>query len=127
MINRIRFIGEIPAADLPALMRALSLVVQMPRYEGYGMVPLEGMASAVPFVASDAGFYDAFSAQGRCGSVVPQEFTEAAAEAARAILTDPDRYAAMAAAARDLAVASFSARAEAHGIETVYQQLWAEG
>lgn len=126
LIDRIRFIGERPAADLPALMRGLSLVMQLPRYEGYGMVPLEAMASAVPFVASKAGHYDAFSAQGTTGTVVPQEMPLAAAEAARDILTDPARFASMAQAARRVASERFSARAEAEGIAQVYEALWSE-
>lgn len=123
--DRILFPGEIPAPELPALMRALSLVMQLPRYEGYGMVPLEGIASAVPFVASDAGYYTAFSAQGRSGIVVGQDRAEDAAQAALALLSDPARHAAMSAAARQIAVESFSARAEAAGIEAVYQEIWA--
>ncbi|MEC7258896.1 MAG: glycosyltransferase family 4 protein, partial [Pseudomonadota bacterium] len=84
LIDRIRFVGEIPADRLPQVVRALSLVMQLPRYEGYGMTPLEGMASGVPFVASDTGYYRAFSAQGRCGAVVPlADPTTAAADAAR--------------------------------------------
>lgn len=124
MINRIRFIGEVPAPDLPALMRGLSLVMQLPRYEGYGMVPLEGMASAVPFVGNDAGYYRAFSAQGRCGQIVDQSGFAAAADASVQILSDPDRHQNMSLAARDLALTRFSAAAEAAGIETVYQGLW---
>lgn len=124
LIDRIRFVGEVPARDLPALMRGLSLVMQLPRYEGYGMAPLEGMASGVPFVGSKAGYFDAFSAQGRTGTVVPQEAPGAAAEAARAILDDPDRLAGMARAARAVACESFSARAEAQGIARVYDALW---
>jgi len=127
LADRILFPGEVPAADLPALMRALSLVVQLPRYEGYGMVPLEGMASGVPFVASEAGYYRSFAAQGRAGVIVAQEAADAAAQAARALLTDPDRHAAMRLATREIAEADFSARAEAEGIEAVYQALWAEG
>ncbi|QBF31313.1 glycosyltransferase family 4 protein [Thalassococcus sp. S3] len=125
--DRILFPGEIAAGDLPPLLRGLSLVMQMPRYEGYGMVPLEGMASGVPFVASDAGYYNAFSAQGRAGRIVDQEDWQGAADAAGTLLDDPARHDAMAKAARDIAEASFSARAEAAGIEEVYQQLWAEG
>lgn len=124
LADRILFPGEVPAQDLPALMRSLSLVVQLPRYEGYGMVPLEGMASGVPFVGSEAGYYRAFSAQGKSGVVVHQEGVEAAAQAARAILTDPNRHAAMALAAREIADTAFSARAEAAGINAVYEELW---
>ena len=125
--DRILFPGEIPAADLPPLMRALSLVMQLPRYEGYGMAPLEGMASGVPFVGAEAGYYRAFSAQGKSGVIVPLEAAQAGAEAARAILSDPARHVQMARDARDIALHSFSARAEADGIEAVYQALWSEG
>lgn len=124
--NRILFPGEIPAAELPAVMRGLSLVMQVPRYEGYGMAPLEGMASGVPFVGSEAGYYRAFSAQGKTGLIVPLDAAKDAADAARAILTDPDRHAAFSKDARDVAQHSFSARAEADGIDAVYQQLWAQ-
>jgi mannosyltransferase len=123
--DRILFVGEIAAPALPALMRGLSLVMQLPRYEGYGMVPLEGMASGVPFVGSEAGYYAAFAAQGKSGIVVAQQDANAAAQAARAILSDRIRHAAMAKSARMVAAKSFSAAAEADGIEQVYQDLWA--
>lgn len=125
--DRILFPGEIPADQLPSLMRALSLVMQLPRYEGYGMVPLEGMASGVPFVGSDAGYYSAFAAQGRAGLIVDQDGPEQAARAALGLLTDDTRHAAMSAAARDVACSDFSAATEAAGIEAVYQDLWQAG
>ncbi|MDU9002631.1 glycosyltransferase family 4 protein [Sedimentitalea todarodis] len=125
--DRILFPGEIPADQLPSLMRALSLVVQLPRYEGYGMVPLEGMASGVPFVGSDAGYYRAFSAQGRAGLIVDQDTPERIAETALGILADENRHTTMSTAARDVARTSFSAAMEANGIEAVYQELWQGG
>ena len=127
LAERILFPGEIPAADLPQTMRALSLVMQLPRYEGYGMVPLEGMASAVPFVGSEAGYYRAFAAQGSTGRIVPQGSPAEAAQAALTLLSDPDQHQAMCQKAREVAVNSFSALREAQGIEAVYQDLWAKG
>mgnify|MGYP000043760843 CR=1 FL=1 len=122
--DRILFPGEIPAPELPSLMQSLSLVMQMPRYEGYGMVPLEAMASGVPFVGSDAGYYRAFSAQGSTGTVVPLEDADQAAKAARAILESPEQHIKMATSARDVALHSFSAQSEANGINAVYNDLW---
>ena len=124
LMGRIRFVGEVAASDLPVLMRALSLVMQLPRYEGYGMVPLEGMASGVPFIGSETGYFQTFSQRGSCGIVVPSETATAAAEMARDILSDPDRHATMAAASRAVAAARFSAAAEAQGIAGVYRTLW---
>tara|TARA_R110002049_G_scaffold23545_2_gene83249 strand:- start:63332 stop:64375 length:1044 start_codon:yes stop_codon:yes gene_type:complete len=126
LADRLLFIGEWPAADLPRLMRALSLVVQLPRYEGYGMVPLEGLASGVPFVGSQAGYYNAFSRAGRVGQIVPQNAPEQAADAALAMLSRDD-FTGLAKAARAAAQTQFSALAEADGIEAVYQQLWRQG
>lgn len=124
LMARIRFVGEMPPERLPALMQGLSLTMQLPRYEGYGMVPLEGMAAGAPFVASDAGHYAAFSAQGRTGAVVPQQMPQAAADAAHAILSDAARLAEMSAAARKEAETRFSAWREAEGIAAVYDDLW---
>ena len=127
LTSRILFPGEVDAVDLPQLIQGLSLIMQLPRYEGYGVTPLEGMACAVPFVGSEAGYYRAFSAQGRSGVTVPQDAPHDAASAALDILTDAIRFRTMAAAARDIATTSFSAAAEAQGIEEVYDQLWAAG
>ena len=123
LTDRILFPGEIPAGDLPQLMRALSLVVQLPRYEGYGMVPLEAMASGVPFVGSEAGYYAAFSAQGTAGRVVPLEAAEQAAGEIIDLLSDSQRHETMSLKAREVAEFSFSAASEAAGIEEVYRQL----
>lgn len=123
LADRLLFVGEIPADQLPALMRALSLVVQLPRYEGYGMVPLEGLASGVPFVGSETGYFNAFSAQGTVGRVVPLEDAIAAAEYARQLLSQTESIAPV---ARDVAQAQFSAEREADGIDAVYQTLWSQ-
>ena len=127
LIDRVRFVGEYPPDALPELMRGLSLVLQLPRYEGYGMVPLEGMASGVPFVGSEAGYYEAFSAQGKAGCVVRKDAAVLAADAARDILLDPARHAGMSKAAREIAVSGFSAQREADGIAAVYDALWSDG
>ncbi|MEL6646569.1 MAG: glycosyltransferase family 4 protein [Pseudomonadota bacterium] len=117
--NRILFPGEIAPGDLPDLLRALSLVVQLPRYEGYGMTPLEGMASGVPFVATDQGYYRAFSSQGQAGVI-----TSDAAQDIDALLSDPERLSKMARHARESALHHFSIEREAAEIASVYQKLW---
>jgi len=122
LTDRILFPGEIRADDLPELMRALSLVVQLPVYEGYGMVPLEAMASGVPFVGTDAGYYRAFAAQGRAGAIVGS--AAEAAEAAKRLLGSVEE---MGRAAREVAEGGFSIISEAEGIEAVYSALWEAG
>ncbi|MEO3413794.1 glycosyltransferase family 4 protein [Roseovarius sp. CAU 1744] len=125
--DRILFPGEIAPDALPALMRGLSAVVQLPRYEGYGMAPLEGMASGVPFVATDQGYYRSFSGQGSAGIIVAEDDPKATAQALADLLSDPDRHRRMARTAHEAAASHFSIQAEADGIDAVYQQLWREG
>lgn len=124
--DRILFPGEVAPDALPALMRALSGVVQLPRYEGYGMTPLEGMASGVPFVATDQGYYRSFAGQGRCGLIVPEDDPGETTAALGALLDDPDRHAAMARAGRHATMGSLNVRTEADGIGAVYRALWVE-
>ncbi|QYX55652.1 glycosyltransferase family 4 protein [Roseovarius sp. SCSIO 43702] len=123
LTDRILFPGEVAAPDLPAIMRGLSAVAQLPRYEGYGMAPLEGMASGVPFVATDAGYYRSFSDNGRAGLIITDDSPSSAAEAFDALLRDADRHAAMSRAARQLAETRFSIETEADGIAHVYETL----
>ncbi len=117
---------EIAPDALPPLLRALSAVVQLPRYEGYGMAPLEGMASGVPFVATDQGYYRSFSDQGTAGVLVPDDDPQATADTLATLLSDHRRHARMSRSARTAAETRFSIRSEADGIEAVYQQLWSE-
>jgi len=121
--DRILFPGEIAPTDLPGLTRALSAIVQLPRYEGYGMTPLEGMASGVPFVATDAGDYRHFSQNGTTGLIVPEDDAPATAAALTRMLSE-NRHEKMAKAARRAAETHFSIASEAQGISEVYEALW---
>ncbi|WP_339763113.1 glycosyltransferase family 4 protein [uncultured Hoeflea sp.] len=125
--ERILFPGEIDAANMPDLVRGLSLLVALPRYEGYGVTPLEAMACGVPFVASDAGWFEQFSGGGAAGVVVPGGDPQASAEQIINLLSDPSRFKTMAENARNRATEQFSVAAEADAINAVYEALWAQG
>lgn len=125
LTQRILFTGEIAPEALPALMRGLSLIVQLPRYEGYGMTPLEGMASGVPFLATDQGYYRHFSSQGAAGVIIQDgaDAAEISADAAT-LLSDHARLNTMSQSARDIAESHFSIVREADDIATVYEKIW---
>lgn len=122
--GRIVFAGEVGAAEMPALIRSLSLVMAVPRYEPYGVTPAEGMASGVPIVVSDTGNFAAFAEGGIAGQLVPVEDVEATARAVKQVLAEG---APRAAAARARAVEHFNLRGEAAAVESVYERLWAKG
>ncbi|MEM7470375.1 MAG: glycosyltransferase family 4 protein [Pseudomonadota bacterium] len=122
--ERLLFVGELDGKKMPEVMRALSLLVPLPRYEGYGMTPLEGIASGVPFVASDTGYFSAFSSQGRAGLVVDPEMAH---ETVSDLFANPDKLDALSKDARRIACDSYSIQSEAEGISQVYEALWAKG
>ena len=122
--KRILFTGEMQKEKLPFILSAISLLVALPRYEGYGMTPLEAMASGTPVVVSDTGAFANFVEDGKGGTLVPLEDHQQATQAIQAILESTDRVESMGKAARSVVMKQFSLTRELAGIEQVYQQLW---
>lgn len=87
--NRIFFLGEVPSVD--QWYRRLSLYVAPSRNEGFGLTPLEAMASGTPVVASDAGAYRELIEEGVTGVVVPAGDGAALTEAIREYLLAPEQ------------------------------------
>jgi alpha-1,3-rhamnosyl/mannosyltransferase len=50
----VRYLGFVPDADLPALYAGAALFLYPSVYEGFGLPPLEAMASGVPVVVANA-------------------------------------------------------------------------
>jgi len=124
LAHRIRFLGFVGHAAQPKILRALSLVVNVARYEPFGLVPLEGMASGTPFVATATGYYRELSADGRAGRIVEPGDVEGTAHAVSELLADPDRIEGMGAASRQLAERCYSIAREVGEIGAVYDRLW---
>lgn len=55
LVGKARFLGYVPAADLPALYRRAALLAHPALDEGFGLTPLEAMAVGTPVVVSQAG------------------------------------------------------------------------
>jgi len=122
--DRIIFTGEISTEKLPSILRSLSLLVALPRYEGFGMTPLEGMASGVPFVASSTGYFKEFSDQGRCGKVVPIGDVNSAVHFINLFLTEEAYQNEASIRSRKAANEIYSISNEVRLISDVYKQLW---
>ncbi|MEJ2870729.1 glycosyltransferase [Actinomycetospora sp. OC33-EN08] len=91
--DRVRFLGRVGPAEVPALMRAADVVVQLPTYEPFGLVPLEAMASGRPVVAAQVGGLADTVVDGVTGLHVPPGDPDAAGRAIAALLADPGRRA----------------------------------
>lgn len=86
----VRFLGRVPAEDLPDLYRAADLFALPSTGEGFGIVFLEAMACGTPAIGlSEAGACDAL-AEGRLGVSVPgEELVAALADTCRALRAAP--------------------------------------
>ena len=104
-------------------MRAISLLVPLQRYEGYGVTPLKAMVSRVPFVASDTGHFREFSGDGAAGLVVDPKV---AAQEIKGLLQSPNRLEAMSHPAVARAWSYYAIENEASIISAVYERLLAD-
>jgi mannosyltransferase len=121
--ERIVFLGEVP--DIKLWYRRVSLYVAPSRNEGFGLTPLEAMASGAAVVASDAGAYKDLIATGETGYVVPAGDGTSLTKAIRVYLADPALLEAHRANALADVRRRFPLQGEAAAIGAVYERLWA--
>ncbi len=121
--ERIRFLGVVPADQVADWYQNVMITVACPRYEPFGLTPLEGMACGCAVVASDTGAFRTIVDEGVTGYVVPAGEVEPLANAMRALLEDPVRARSMGQSGRNRVVASFSVEKETEGIAAVYEAV----
>ncbi len=89
--DRVRLVGRVGPDGAAALMRAADLVLAVPWYEPFGIVPLEAMACGTPVVASAVGGMLDTVRPGVTGAHVPPRDPHAVAAAVRDLLADRNR------------------------------------
>lgn len=119
--DRIVFLGEVD--DIKPWYRRLALYVAPSRNEGFGLTPLEAMASQTAVVTSDAGAYAEMTIEGETGSVVPAGDGAALTAVIDRYMSDPEKTIAAGARALDHVRASFALEREATAIDEVYRRL----
>jgi D-inositol-3-phosphate glycosyltransferase len=120
--DRVRLVGHIARADMPALLRSADLVVCSPWYEPFGIVPLEAMACGVPVVASAVGGMLDTVVDGVTGTLVTPRDPVALAEVVGSLLDAPSRRAEFARAGLDRVRSCYSWDRIAADTAAVYEQ-----
>ena len=100
------------------------ITVACPRYEPFGLTPLEGMACGCAVVASDTGAFRMIVDEGMTGYVAPTENVDALVIALRKVMQDPVKTAEMGKLGRQRVEQGFSVEREAEGIAAVYAAVW---
>ena len=120
--DRVRLLGRVTREQAPALMRSADVVVSVPAYEPFGIVPLEAMACGVPVVTSDVGGMLDTVVDGVTGVRVPPGRPLLLADALCRLLADPAAREAMGRAGAEHATRYGWDRVAAR-TEDVYRQL----
>ncbi len=109
----VHFLGKLEA--VAPLLAGADLFLLPSQSESFGLSALEALASGVPVVASDTGGLPEVVRDGETGALCPVGDVDGMAEAAAHILSDPERWRMMSAAAAADARARYS-------LETVVAQ-----
>lgn len=88
---QVRFIGRVDQHHMPGLYATADVVVTVPWYEPFGIVPLEAMACGRPVVGSAVGGLLDTVVPGETGELVPPRDPPQLAGALRALLSDRKR------------------------------------
>jgi glycosyltransferase involved in cell wall biosynthesis len=118
--DRVRFVGGVARDDVPALMCRADVVVTVPWYEPFGIVPLEAMACGRPVVGSAVGGLLDTVVPGVTGELVAPRRPDLLAEVLRDLLADPERRESYGRAGRERAVRRYQWSRVAASTEEVY-------
>ncbi|MGL4490919.1 MAG: glycosyltransferase family 4 protein [Rhizobiaceae bacterium] len=124
LTERIKFVGE--HTDIERWYQALDLFIAPQRWEGFGLTPLEAMATGVPVIATDVGAFSELILEGVTGHVVQAPHVENFTKIADGLMTDRSMLDAYAHGAREHTVSNFSLGGEAKAIMDVYNRIWNE-
>ncbi|HET9296307.1 MAG TPA: glycosyltransferase family 4 protein [Candidatus Binatia bacterium] len=122
--ERIRFLGERPAAEIPLWFRRISIVVSPQRWEGFGLVPLEAMASGCAVVATRVGAAHHIIVNEHTGYLISPEDLDGLVSRLEILMRDPQLTITMGQAGRAHVVSHFSVEREAAELERVYESVW---
>jgi glycosyltransferase involved in cell wall biosynthesis len=121
--DRVTFLGGVDRVDVPAVMNDADVVVAVPWYEPFGIVPIEAMACGRPVVGSAVGGLLDTVLPGRTGELVPPRRPDLLAPVLRDLLADPDRRRAYGEAGRARAVSTYQWSRVAAATEDVYASV----
>jgi mannosyltransferase len=122
--ERIVWLGEVPFGDVPAVYNAMSIVVAPSRYEGFGLTPIEAMASGAPVIAADTGAYRQMIDPGVTGEIFPVEGDKLFKDYLSEFMGNADRLSAMGTVCQTKVRNDFSIEKEAAAINEVYETIW---
>lgn len=122
LADRILFVGE--HTNINDWYRALDLFVAPQRWEGFGLTPLEAMATAVPVVATDVGAFSELVVTGEdeTGEIIARDDLDAMVTKTAGFMDNERRLLAAGERSRHHATTRFSIEGEAEKLAKIYER-----
>jgi len=98
--EQVEFLGKVSFNELPGLYRSMDIVFAVSRNEGFGLTPLEAMASGAAVLTSEAGAWKDIVENGIHGYCVPTNDSKAIREKLQEMICDPAKLITMGLAGR---------------------------
>jgi glycosyltransferase involved in cell wall biosynthesis len=121
--DRVRLLGGVTRAEMPALLRSADVVACTPWYEPFGIVPLEAMACGIPVAATAVGGIRDTVVDGVTGRLVPPKDPAALGEAIATLICDRRRARALGRAGRERACVRYTWDRVAADTERIYEKV----
>lgn len=121
VVDHIMFLG--PRSDVPQLLPAMDVLLSASHEEGFSNVILEGMAAALPVVATNVGGNPEAVLDGETGYIVEPRNPESIAAALEKLMQDPHQARQMGEKGAQRVRAEFSYEAMIKGLEGLYEEL----
>lgn len=123
LTDQVKFIGKVAFNALPDLYRSMDIVCAVSRNEGFGLTPLEAMASGVAVLTSEAGAWKDIVENGVQGYCVPTGDVAAIREKLELMISNPEKLAEMGKTGRKHVELNYSNEIEAKLLCNFFQTL----
>jgi mannosyltransferase len=121
LANRFIFAGE--HTDIHRWYQAIDIYVAPQRWEGFGLTPLEAMASGVPVVATDVGAFSEIIVDGQTGFVMDGFDTAQLGRTLAMLMGDAKLLQKLSDTALEHVTSRFALQREADQLAAVYVQI----
>ena len=116
LTERFVFLGKQRFEDVPKIFRAMTIVAALSRNEGFGLTPLEAMASGCAVLTSEAGAWKEIVRNGVDGYCVPTGNVKATSEKLMLMVRALEECESMGANARKYVETNFTVEREAQSL-----------
>lgn len=122
--DKVHFLGK--QKNIPLLLQGTDLLLLLSEKESFGLVLLEAMMAGVPCVATEVGGIPEVINEGETGFMVPLGDTDATAEKALQLLTNPTKWKQFSEAATQSVYRKFASEKIAAQYEALYEKVLGE-